>query len=268
MDAATSREALAAVRDSVASLGGQVSGEVSGQLFSVVKLFDGERTLRRTLADGSTKPSARAELLKNVLKGKVSDTTLEVVVASVQQQWSSPADLVDALELIGREALLRSAQDAGQLDAVEDELFRLARIVEGNPALERALGDRTADTEGQRELVANLLSGKTTDITSALVDQLIARQREELVEGIDDLASLAAKQREKSVAEVRSAVLLTAEQEERLAASLSRTYGREVTLHVEVDPTLTGGLVIQVGDEVIDGSIAGRLESLRRKLAG
>lgn len=265
---ATSRDALTAVRKNASSMTGEAGRTAGADLFSVVALLDGERVLRRALADGSTEPAERAALLRAVLGGKISGQALDVVASAVEQQWSSPADLVNSLELVGREALLRSAQDAGQLSAVEDELFRLGRIVAGSPTLDRALGDSTADTTRKRELLKALLSGKSTDVTAALADQLVGRQREELVDGLNRLASLAAAQREKSVAHVHTAVVLTAPQEERLAATLSRTYGREVTLHVEVDTMLTGGLVIQVGDEVIDGSIAGRLDELRGKLAG
>lgn len=265
---ATSRDALTVVRENASSMTGEAGRTAGADLFSVVALLDGERVLRRALADGSTEPAERAALLRAVLGGKISGQALDVVASAVEQQWSSPADLVNSLELVGREALLRSAQDAGQLSAVEDELFRLGRIVAGSPTLDRALGDSTADTTRKRELLKALLSGKSTDVTAALADQLVGRQREELVDGLNRLASLAATQREKSVAHVHTAVVLTASQEERLAATLSRTYGREVTLHVEVDTMLTGGLVIQVGDEVIDGSIAGRLDELRGKLAG
>ncbi len=264
---ATSREALAAVRKTITSLGDGAGLDVGSELFSVVGMLDGERTLRRTLADGSTDPAHRAELITTVLTDKVSDSALGVIATAVEQQWSAPADLVDALELLGREIVLQRAQQDGRLDAVEDELFRLGRIVEGSPALEQTLGDRAADTDRKRALIAGLVDGKTTEPTAVLVDQLVARQHEGLANGLAALASLAATQREKSVAQVRSAIALSTAQTERLAATLTRAYGREVTVHVEVDRAMQGGLVIQVGDEVIDGSIAGRLDALRRKLA-
>ena len=80
------------------------------------------------------------------------------------------------------------------------------------------------------------------------------------------VARLAARQREQSVARVRTAVALTEQQTQRLTASLSRIYGRDVTVHVELDEAVTGGLVVQVGDEVIDGSTAGRIAELRTRL--
>ena len=262
---ATSRDALAAVREQVAP---ESAAEVGTELFSVVTLLDSERGLRRTLADGSTDPESRAGLVGRLFAGKVSDATVEVLTVAVRQQWSSARDLVDSLELLGREALLRAAERDGQLDAVEDELFRLGRIVAASPSLERTLADRTAAPGRRTTLVDRLLAGKVTETTSALVRQVVERLREEPADAFDALSTLAARQREQSVAHVRSAVELSQAQLERLTRTLSTTYGRTVTVHVEVDRSLTGGLVVQVGDEVIDGSVAGRLDALRRRFAG
>jgi F-type H+-transporting ATPase subunit delta len=67
---------------------------------------------------------------------------------------------------------------------------------------------------------------------------------------------------------VKAAVPLTDDQVSRLVGSLSRIYDRQVSVHVEVEPELVGGIRVQVGDEVIDGSVAARLEALRRRMAG
>lgn len=262
---ATSRDALAVLREQLTPA---LVAEVGTELFSVVTLLDAERGLRRTLADGSTDPDSRAELVSRLFLGKVSDATVAVLTAAVRQQWSSPRDLVDSLELVGRESLLRGAERDGQLDTVEDELFRLGRIVAASPSLERALADRTAAAGQRTSLVHGLLDGKVTAVTAALASQVVERLREEPADAFDALSTLAARQREQSVAHVRSAVSLTDTQLERLTRTLSTTYGRTVTVHVEVDRSLTGGLVVQVGDDVIDGSVAGRIETLRRRLAG
>lgn len=265
---ATSRDALAAVREQLTPESAGSLSEVGTQLFSVVALLDSERGLRRALADGSTEPVSRAELVTRLFRGKVSDATLEVLTVAARQRWSSSADLLDSLELLGREALLADAERSGHLDTVEDELFRLGRIVAGSPSLERALADRAAAAEQRRELIGGLLAGKVCSTTIELVEQVIGRLREEPADAFDALSALAARQREQSVAHVRSAVMLTDEQEQRLTAALTSTYGRAVTVHVEIDPAVTGGLVVQVGDEVIDGSVAGRLDAVRTRLAG
>lgn len=268
MDAA-SREALAAVREHLDTDGQPDAAVTTGtELFAVVGLLARERQLRRTLADPATDPDSRSGLVERLLGGKVSQPTAAVLTGAVRQRWSSARDLVDSLELLGQESLLRAAESRGELDSVEDELFRLGRIVASTTALERALSDRTATTEGKLSLVDGLIDGKVTEVTKLLVDQAVTRLVGEPADELDRLSRLAARQREQSVARVRTAVALSEQQTERLSTSLSRIYGRQVTVHVEVDPAITGGLVVQVGDEVIDGSTAGRISALRTKLAG
>lgn len=268
MDAA-SREAIAVVRDRLDTTADADSAVDTGsQLFSVVTLLDRERTLRRTLANSASDPESRTGLVDRLLGDKVSDATIAVLTEAVKHRWSTARDLVDSLELLGQESLLRAAESRDELDSVEDELFRLGRIIAASPGLTRALGDRTASTEGKLSLVDGLVDGKVTEVTQLLVDQAIARLVGEPADELDRLSRLAAAQRERSVARVRTAVSLSEEQTDRLAAGLSRVYGREVTVHVEVDEAVGGGLVVQVGDEVIDGSIAGRLSALRTKLSG
>ncbi len=116
----------------------------------------------------------------------------------------------------------------------------------------------------KRELLSKLLYGKVTAITEALAIQAVGRLRTAPADAFDELSALAAALRDKAVAHVRSASTLSSEQVERLAATLTRTYGKPVTVHVEVDPALLSGMVVRVGHEVIDGSAAGRLAALRK----
>ncbi|MBB5955275.1 F-type H+-transporting ATPase subunit delta [Saccharothrix tamanrassetensis] len=274
---AASRDALAAaelrlleILDSAAGTGDNaVLGKLGEELFAVVGLLSGQPSLRRALADASTEPAAREQLLRGLLDGKVSGETLQVMATVVTVRWSSPRELVDGVESLARTTLLVRAERDGRLDTVEDELFRLGRIIAGNYRLELALTDPTADAGGKVSLVDSLVAGKVDDTTKVLVDQLVRNPRGQgVVGGLADLAALAAKRRERSVAHVRSAVELDAAQQDRLEATLTRIYSRPIALHVEVDPTLRGGLLIKIGDEVIDGSVAGRLAALRRDLAG
>ena len=239
------------------------------ELFAVVRLLDGEVGLRRALGDSSAEPERREQLLSGLLSGKVGAETLEVLVVAVRERWSTPRELVDGIDQLGRTALLVRAERDGRLDSVEDELFRFGRIVAADTTLEQALTDRSAPAEAKAELIRTLVSGKAEPVTVALIEQLVvAPQGRSLVAGLGELADEAAKRRERSVAYVVSAGPLSATQQERLSAALDRIYARPIALHVEVDPDVLGGLVIRVGDEVIDGSATGRIDQLRRRLAG
>ncbi len=209
------------------------------------------------------------ELFLSLIHKETAAGTLQVLVAVVTAKWSSPRELVDGVESLAQTVLLVRAERDNRLDAVEDELFRLGRIVAGSQDLELVLSDHSVTPDRKVELVRGLLAGKVEAITKLLVDQLVREPRgAHVVDGLMRLADLAAKRRERSVAHVRTAVELSAAQQDRLAATLTTIYSRPIALHVEVDASLAGGLLIKIGDEVIDGSVAGRLAALRRDLAG
>ncbi|MGP4020524.1 F0F1 ATP synthase subunit delta [Saccharopolyspora sp. 5N708] len=269
---AASREALAATElQLLQATDGAQAAEITGladELFGVAALLGRESTLRRALADASTDPRSRENLARGLLADRLGARALPVVVEAVVARWSSPKDLVAGLERLARIALLVQAERAGRLDAVEDELFRLGRIIGSQVDLERLLSDPTGDEAGKHAVVDQLIEAKVEPVTLNLVRQLVARPSGQRVsEGLEELAELSAKRRERSVAHVRSAISLSEEQQQRLSRTLQRIYSRPIALHLEIDPGVEGGLLIRVGDEVIDGSITGRLQSLRRDLA-
>ncbi|KAA2259430.1 F0F1 ATP synthase subunit delta [Solihabitans fulvus] len=270
---AASREALVAAElrliEVIDGAKADALSTLGTDLFGVLDLLSRESTLRRTLADASSEPAARARLLRGLLEGKVSASALDVLDSVVTARWSNPREFCDGIESLSRTALLARAERDGRLDSVEDELFRLGRIVAGQPDLELVLSNPTGDRAGKLALIDGLLAGKVEPVTATLVEQLVGLPRgRRIVEGLEELAGLAAKRRERSIAYVQSAVALTDAQEDRLSATLTRIYARPIALHVEVKPSLGGGLVIRIGDEVVDGSVAGRLDAVRRELAG
>src|SRR5919202_7063411 len=139
--------------------------QLGAELFSVVRLLDREPGLRRTLGDSSAEQARREDLLSRLLSGKVSDQALQVLVEAVGNRWSTPRELVDGLDELGRTALLVAAEREGRLDTVEDELFRFGRIVAADGELERALTDRTAPADAKRTLIQSLLGDKADAVT-------------------------------------------------------------------------------------------------------
>ncbi|MFP5346581.1 MAG: F0F1 ATP synthase subunit delta, partial [Actinomycetes bacterium] len=183
--------------------------------------------------------------------------------------WSSARDLGDACEHLGAVAVVASAEDDGTLERLEDELFRFGRIVDGDQELRRTLDDRSLPSEGKGRLVEQLLEGKATSQTTILARQAAAHPRGRRIDAaLEDFGQMVAERRNRLVATVQSALPLTESQRERLSAALTRIYGLRMHLDVEVDPQVLGGLRIQVGDEVIDGTVVTRLDEARRRLAG
>ncbi len=162
------------------------------------------------------------------------------------------------------EALLGILLAEGASSEVEDELFRLGRAVEGNDELREALADPRIPAARRQQIIEDLLSGKADPLTVALAGLIVGAGRaRELPAIIDRLVERRSAQRSATVAEVRSAVALTDEQKTRLTGALSAAVGQQVDVKVIVDPTVVGGIVAQIGDRVIDGSVRTRLAQLR-----
>jgi F-type H+-transporting ATPase subunit delta len=268
---AASRESLADLSARLDVFIGQVGAadldRLADQLFSVARLLSGETTLRRHLADPAVPQESRTGLVERLLGSKLDRPALEAVAAAVAERWSRPVDLVNALEALARNAALGSAAKSNRLDEVEDELFRFGRILDREPELAGLLADTSRPLDGRTALLDRVLRGKVTPTTATLLNQAVSLPRGRHLDVIaEELAELAAARRELSVARVVTPVRLTPEQEQRLTTSLSRLYGRPMSLQVELDEALLGGLVVRVGGEVIDGSVAGRIEAARRHL--
>lgn len=266
-----SREALAAARERLDALTDNTSvdaGQLADELAAVTALLDREVSLRRVLTDPAQAGEAKAELAQRLLGGQVGGEAVDLLAGMVRSRWSQPRDLVDALEELANTADLTAAQRAGTLDDVEDELFRFGRIVSSSTELRAALTDRAASKAAKSELLRSLLGGRAKATTERLVTRLVTAPRGRSLEsGLESLSKLAAERRDRMVAVVTSAVPLSDGQKQRLGAALAKLYGRKMHLNLDVDPEVLGGIRVQVGDEVINGSLADRIEDAGRRLA-
>lgn len=242
---------------------------LAADLLSVADLLGREKTLRSALADSGQSADSRSELARSLLEGRVSPSAVAVVERAVRARWSDDVDLVLGLEVLGDQAAFMSADARGDLDATEDEIFRFGRAVDSSPQLQMALTDPSLPASTKASIVDDLLQGRSTEATRQVLSYAVGHLHGRRIDAVvDDLTDAAARQRQRIVAEVRVARPLDAEQERRLAAALSTLKGRTVRLNVAVDPEVLGGVHVTVGDEVIDGTVASRLEQARRIMQG
>ncbi|MEV6210637.1 F0F1 ATP synthase subunit delta [Kitasatospora sp. NPDC051914] len=267
-----SREALAAGRENLESLTDSTSvdaAKLAEELAAVTALLDREVSLRRVLTDPSRSGQDKAAFVARLLSGQVSGATVDLVSGLVRSRWSAARDLVDAVEELSAYAEVIAADKAGALDDVEDELFRFGRVVAGSHELRAALTEPKADAAAKAALVKKLLGGRANAGTVRLVVSLVTTPRgRSLEQGLESYSKLAAARRGRVVALVTSAVPLSDRQKERLSAALAGLYGKQVHLNIDVDPEVAGGVKVQIGDEVIDGTVASRLEGARQGLEG
>lgn len=239
---------------------------LAGELFAVVDVIEGQPALRRSLTDPGLPSEQRQALAQRLFDGKVSPAAAWVVAQAAALRWGGGRAIAAAVERQGVRAELRAAQANGQLDDVEDELFRFSRTVAGDRGLSEALRDRTTDLKARAELVTKLLEGRAHEATVVLARRAVSARHGTYDDTVESYLALAAQLRQRGLATVRVARPLTGDQHERLRAALSRQVGREVAMHVIVDPEVIGGVRVELGDEVIEGTVASRLHDARRQI--
>ncbi|PJI84785.1 F0F1 ATP synthase subunit delta [Luteimicrobium subarcticum] len=242
--------------------------QLGEQLFAVTDALGSSAGLRRTLSDPTLPGAVKADLAAGLL-GAFDARVVDVVRDLVQRRWAKEADLGHAVERLALTSVLSGAAARDALVTVEDELFRITRLLTTERATRIALSDDGAPVEARNALVEDLFAGKVDEVTLFLAHRATTNLRvRRFVPNLLSYADVAAALRQRLVASVTSAVELSAAQRERLGALLESAYGRPVQLNVTVDPAVVGGLRIQVGADVIDATMLARLGDARRRLAG
>lgn len=269
---AASRQALAALDAEFDAVTGGLEAAglttVADELGSVVRLLIAEPVLTKHLAEPANDSTAKVRMVDRLFSDKVDEHTAKLLRTAVSQRWSVASDLVDGIEHTARLALLKRAELEGEVDEVEDQLFRFGRVLDAEPRLSAALSDYTTPVDGRVALLDKVIDGSGLNGTAAaLLKQTIGQLRGERADdAVIDLAELAVARRGEVVAHVAAAAEPSDAQRTRLVEVLSRIYGHPVSVQLHVDPELLGGLSITVGDEVIDGSIASRLAAAQTQL--
>lgn len=261
-----------AVADLTDDLGSTAQGDprraatMAAELFEVSATLRREGSLRRFATDASVPAETRGAMVRDVFGGQVDEHTVELLADAVSRRWTHASDLADGVEQLGVVAAVRSAGDDSE--RLSDELFAVTQAVRTNPDLRDALSDPARTVEDKEALVRGLLGDKTLEATTILVVQALAGTHRTVVAALTEFQQVAAAVHGENIATVRVPRDLTDEEERRLAQALSQQYGRQVHLNLVVDPAVLGGVRVEIGDDVIDGTVSSRLAEARRRLTG
>lgn len=262
-----SAEALAELTAQLDDVVSQTSAEQAGdELFTVSQLFRSEPGLRRFATDTTLPAEAKQGMVTAVFGNRLEGPVLDLLSVAVSHRWTSGRDLPDALERLGEIAIVKSA--GSESGALTDEIFSLNQIVNADPALRDALADPGRSVDDKTALLDSLLSGKAQPATITLAKQALAGMYHTFNAALVAYRDVAAAVEGQTAATVRVARSLSAADRQRLTDVLSRQYDARVHLNEVVDPSVLGGIRVEIGGQVIDGTISSRLDAARRRLAG
>jgi len=258
------REALSTAVATLDSVAGTIDLTTGEQLLDAGRIIGSSSPLRAALADHSEDGPDKRGII-GALFGSFTPAARTILESAVGGRWSDESDLVAGIEELGIRAVVISA---GEEQTIESELFAFERAISSDSDLELAVSSQLGTADSKAALVTKLLAGKASAQTLAIVQQLVTQPRGRRIGEMMRFATrVVADQSGLSVATVTSAAPLTAAQSERLTQGLGAQYGRGFRLNHVINPDIIGGIRVQIGDDVIDGTIATKLNDLRLQLA-
>jgi len=266
--ASSTRQAMAAAKEAISPLLGKADLRFAEELFTIGASIASSIQLRNLLSDPSGEAKSKQGALNAVFGKAVSKEALAFANTVSGLRWSKGSDLVAAFEQLGVYVVASIASGDKTLAKLEDELFAARSVVDSSQDLQQALSSRQASTESKVELVSALFKSKLSPASALLVKfAVIGSRHHKLSEVLEQFGKQVSAVANRLVATVTVASELSAAQQKRLEAALSASYGQELNLNVEIDPSILGGVKVQVSGEIIDGSVISRLNQAKLQLA-
>lgn len=241
---------------------------IGNELCTITKVFDGSIQLERALTDPSRPVADKVAVLKELLGGNAHPMTMEIMTDLVSRRWSRVRDIANAVEDFGVDAMMYYADATDATLQVSIELSELHSALLNLPVVRSKLYDYQATSEARVRLFREVFSGKTLNkVTMRLAEHATCNlRRRRYLETIQWLINKFSRHMGESMVTVTTATPLKKEQIKRLVEVYSAKVGRQVHINSVVDPTVLGGMRIQVGDEVTDNTVVAQLQNLHRKV--
>ena len=241
---------------------------IGNELFTITKVLDDSIRLERALTDPSRPVADKVAVLKELLGDNAHPMTMEIMTDLVSRRWSRARDIANAVEDFGVDAMMYYADATDATLQVSIELSELHSALLNLPVVRAKLYDYQATSEARVKLFREVFSGKTLNkVTMRLAEHATCNlRRRRYLETIQWLINKFSRHMGESMVTVTTATPLKKEQIKRLVEVYSAKVGRQVHINSVVDPTVLGGMRIQVGDEVTDNTVVAQLQNLHRKV--
>ena len=266
--ASSTRQALVAAKEALAPQLAKADLKFAEEIFGIGAAIGSSIQLRNILSDPSGEKKAKAGALQAVFGNAVSKEALEFANTLSGYRWSKGGDLVAAFTQLGVFTIAGIVAKAKKLEELEAELFAFNQALASDRDLQTAFSSRQASLEAKLELMDTLTKKKVSEAATILLRNAIINSRNvRLAVMLENFIKQVSAYAQRLVANVTVAAELSKSQLERLEATLTKTYGQEINLNVEIDPSILGGVKVQVSGEIIDGSVVARLNQAKMQLA-
>lgn len=243
--------------------------EVAENLYGVSDLLRSTGRVRMAMTDPGRNAQDKAAFVKQMLSTAVTPQALNVLEELARGHWSHPDDVAIACETLGNEAVFFAAENVGELEAVESELFAVHEFLGEHRELRIALSDLgTGSAHDRAHFAARLFGDALSPFASRLLRRTVRLSKHgRLTCRLRSLIKLAADRRNQVVATVTSARPLQSQQLERLRSILEARYQKVVSINTVVDPSVLGGLSVEVGQHAINATVSSQISQAKRELS-
>ena len=241
---------------------------IGNELFTITSALDNNIQLERALTDPSRPTADKVAVFKEMVGDQVHPMTTEIMTDLVSRRWSRARDIANAVEDFGVDAMMYYADATDSTLQVSIELSRLHSSLLNLPVVRSKLYDDQAPSEVRVKLFRELFGDKNLNkVTMRLAEHATCNlRRRRYLETIQWLIKKFSRHMGQSMIAVTTAAPLKEEQIKRLIDVYSAKVGRQVHINSVVDPTVLGGMRIQVGDEVTDNTVVAQLQNLHRRV--
>lgn len=241
---------------------------IGNELFVITSLLDGNVRIERALTDVPRPLEDKVAVLNTLLGDQVHPMTMEIMTEVVKRRWSRAADIANAVEDFGVDAMMYYADATDSTLQVSIELAELHSALLNTPVVRAKLYDETVPSEARVKFFHELFDGKGLNkVTMRLAEHATENlRRRRYLETIQWLINKLSRHMGESMVIVTTATPLKQEQIDKLIAVYSKKIGRAVHINSVVDPSVLGGMRVQVGDEVTDNTVVAQLENLQRSV--
>ena len=257
-----SRDSLAPkLRDS-----GEDAWRIGNELFTITSALDHNIQLERALTDPSRPVEDKVAVVKTLIGDQAHPLVMEIMSDLVSRRWSRVSDIANAVEDFGVDGMMYYADYTNTTLQVSIELAELHSVLLNLPVVRAKLYDATVSSEARVKLLYSLIGDADfTKVTKRLAEHATCNLRNRrYLQTIQWLINKFSRHMGESMVTVTTATPLSKEQVEKLIAIYSAKTGHPVHINSVVDPTVMGGMRIQVGDEVTDNTVVAQLQHLQR----